>query len=138
MSNEKNRIEALRWFETAEEDIEAAEIMQANNKHSHCCFLCQQASEKAIKAIYYNLDEDPWGHSIVKLIEGLKDVDPNISDLLKTHERDARILDRYYIPTRYPNGLPDIIPSQAYGAEDAVQSLDIAKRMLSKVRDLIK
>jgi HEPN domain-containing protein len=42
----------------------------------------------------------------------------------------ARVLDKYYIPTRYPNGLPGGIPSQAYTADDARQAIAAAVRVL--------
>lgn len=72
MSLEKNRQEAERWLKTAEGDLEAAVILLENNKYAHSCFHSQQAGEKAMKAVWYFLDADPWGHSIKKLIQGLE------------------------------------------------------------------
>jgi len=36
----------------------------------------QQAGEKAVKAIWYARDLDPWGHSIARLIRELETDDP--------------------------------------------------------------
>ena len=36
---------------------------------------------------------------------------------------EAAALDRYYIPTRYPNGLPGGIPADAYTKDDAERAL---------------
>ncbi len=129
MSVEHNRTEAKRWFNTALDDLDAARIMHTNGKYAHACFLCQQAAEKAIKALYYYHDLDPWGHSILKLIEELS---PSCThaDMLKPFINEARILDRLYIPTRYPNGLPDIIPAQAYCALDSENAIDIAGKII--------
>ena len=79
MSVEKNIKEAVRWIETADEDIESAAILKKNGKFAHSCFHAQQSGEKAIKAVYYYLDADPWGHSIKRLIEDLRQIDLNCS-----------------------------------------------------------
>ena len=50
--------------------------------------------------------------------------------LWKKHlEKSATILDRFYITTRYPNGLPDLTPEEAYLEEDAISCLDYAKKI---------
>jgi HEPN domain-containing protein len=36
------------------------------------------------------------------------------------------VLDRFYIPTRYPNGLPDLTPAEAFTADDAEVCLEYA------------
>ena len=68
MSSEKNRAEAYRWFHTAEDDLDTAKILTANGKYAHSCFHSQQAAEKAVKAVFYFEGDDPWGHSVKKLI----------------------------------------------------------------------
>ena len=68
MSLDKEQYEAQRWLETAREDLDAAKALLEKGKFSHACFFCQQSGEKALKAIWYFLGEDPWGHSIQKLI----------------------------------------------------------------------
>ncbi|MBN2072734.1 MAG: HEPN domain-containing protein, partial [Actinobacteria bacterium] len=64
------------------------------------CFQAQQAAEKALKALYLNYSADPWGHSVVKLINDFpeKKAKEEITELLNK----ARELDKLYIPTRYP------------------------------------
>jgi HEPN domain-containing protein len=37
----------------------------------------------------------------------------------KQADNDAAALDRFYIPTRYPNGLPDLTPGKYYFQKDA-------------------
>ena len=75
MSTEKNIREAIRWLTTAEDDNDSAVILKENGKFAHSCFHAQQAGEKALKALWYFADADPWGHSIKKLIEDLNSVD---------------------------------------------------------------
>lgn len=95
MSIEKSRWEAERWIRTAEDDLDSAKILKTNNKFAHSCFHAQQAGEKAVKAVWYWLDLDPWGHSIAKLIEGLEAEDPGVYNYLKPLNRRGLILDRF-------------------------------------------
>ncbi len=104
MSRTKNRSEAERWLLTAEEDLTAAEVLFRGAMYAQACFYSQQAGEKAVKALWYMLDADPWGHSVQRLILDF----PHRSDI---SDADAWIewgaaLDKFYIPTRYPNSLP--------------------------------
>ena len=119
MSSEKMKEEARRWLDTARDDLDTARILSGSAKYAHSCFHAQQAGEKAMKAVWYFEDLDPWGHSIKKLIDDLESVSPPAYEEFKNLNRPAMVLDRYYIPTRYPNGLPDITPDQAYNQEDA-------------------
>ena len=82
MSLEKNRREAERWLKTGEGDLETATVLLQNEKFAHSCFHSQQAGEKALKAVWYLLEADPWGHSVKKLIQNLEHVDLNMKSKL--------------------------------------------------------
>lgn len=138
MSTEKNIREASRWIKTAEDDLDSAEILKKNDKYAHACFHCQQSAEKAIKAVWYLCDADPWGHSIKKLIDDLEAVDTSLFKKFKPLLRPAMVLDRFYIPTRYPNGLPDMTPDEAFAPEDAKTCIKFAGDILAAARLLIK
>ena len=135
MSDEKNSAEALRWIETAEGDLDTARILRENSRFHHACFHAQQAGEKALKALWYRLDADPWGHSIIKLIEDLEELLPAAHSRMSTALAQARQLDRFYIPTRYPNGLPDITPDRAFSEDDATSAIAAADTILGLVKD---
>ena len=137
MSVEKNRREAQRWFETAEGDLETADVLLTNHRYAHACFHSQQCGEKAFKALWYLLDADPWGHSIKRLLQGLESVDLRMFTGLKDLEKSAIILDRFYITTRYPNGLPDLTPEEAYLEEDAKSCIEHAKKIISSVSSIL-
>jgi len=47
-------------------------------------------------------------------------------------------LDKYYIPTRYPNGLPDLTPAQVFTVEDAKDCKDRAYKILKAVERVIQ
>lgn len=133
MSIEKNREEGLRWLKTAKNDFEAALILQKNGKYSLACFHAQQAAEKTLKSLYYAMDKDPWGHSIFKLLQGLGKEYPYLQNRKLKLDIKAKRLDQFYIPTRYPNGLPDITPEEAFGTEDATVGISYAKLFLDAV-----
>lgn len=137
MSKEKNKQEADRWLRTAQDDLDTAVILKEKGKFAHSCFHSQQAGEKAIKAVWYLADADPWGHSIKKLIDDLEHVDLSLYKYLSTMTRVGVVLDRFYIPTRYPNGLPDITPDQAFNEEDARTGVDYAGKILKAVEEFI-
>jgi HEPN domain-containing protein len=135
MSQDKEKYQALRWLDTAVEDVEAAETLLAQGKYSHACFFAQQCGEKALKALWYALDQDPWGHSVQKLISELPDqmAKARMEELLE----DGSILDRYYIPTRYPNGLPDLTPGKCYFPKDAELCITTARRILDRAKECL-
>lgn len=122
MSHSKNRLQTERWLSTAQEDLQAAEILVQNHMYAQACFYAQQSGEKAMKALWYLEDADPWGHSVQRLIMEFpryaEFVDPE-----KWLERGA-LLDQFYIPTRYPNGLPDLTPGQVYRQADAERAIE--------------
>jgi len=44
------------------------------------------------------------------------------------------ILDGFYIPTRYPNGVPDSIPARVYTKYAAIQAAEMADEIVEFVR----
>ena len=138
MSLEKNRQQAQRWLKTAEGDLSAAVILFENGKYAHSCFQSQQAGEKALKAIWFFLDADPWGHSIKKLIQDLEQIDLNTYKEFEPLKRNAVLLDRYYITTRYPDGLPDLTPEEVFLEEDAQQCIDNAGIIIRTISRLLQ
>lgn len=136
MSLEKQHQEALRWLKTAEEDLGAARGLRSLKKYSHACFLAQQCGEKALKALWYERGHDPWGHSVQKLIVDIPD--RAAKQNLRRQLEAGVLLDRYYIPTRYPNGLPDLTPGVVYLKRDADLCIRCAREILTSVKSLIK
>ena len=132
MSYTKNRHQAERWLQTAEEDLRAAQALSDVGMYAPACFYAQQSSEKAVKALWYLVDADPWGHSVQHLIAEFpgRDEVPDLAEWLD----QAALLDQYYIPTRYPNGLPDLTPGQVYRLDDARRGLAAAAYLIAACR----
>ncbi len=82
---------------------------------------------------HYPEDEEPWGHSITRLIREFPHKDA-IEDL-ELWQEAGRLLDQFYIPTRYPNGLPDLTPGQVYRKVDAVQAISAAQTLIDACTD---
>lgn len=132
MSQSESLYEAKRWWLTAQEDLEAAKALHESNKFSHACFLAQQGAEKAMKSLWIAIDSDPWGHSIQKLVMQYPQKNRLIG--IDNWLAQAATLDKFYIPTRYPNGLPDLTPSQVYNSQDSVQAIEKAEFFLEETR----
>ena len=128
------REEALRWLAEAEEDIAVAQTLRDTQHFSRACFHAQQGAEKAMKAFLYaqGVDE-PWGHSVAKLVEEAATYDADLGDFGPA----GSILDRHYIPTRYPNGLPGGLPSKAYFDHDAQAAVASARQIVARIRTTI-
>ena len=78
------------------------------------CFLYQQGAEKLLKAVLYLNGERPVvGHATTHLAERCAEYKPAFRDLLEP----CRELDIFYVPTRYPNGVPDGAPYEFFAAE---------------------
>ena len=137
MSDEKRKHEGLRWLSTARNDLEAATILKEHGKYSLACFHAQQAAEKAVKALFYSMEDEPWGHSIGKLLDqGVREY-PKHKPALLSLMACAKRLDQFYIPTRYPNGVPDMTPDEAFGAEDAKSGIEFAEEFLKKMKKIL-
>ena len=114
------------WMEQAWRDLEKARLDVRHGYYAWACFTAQQAAEKAVKALLMYQGHDVWGHGITALLRALPS--PPIPEVLL--ER-ARVLDSYYIPTRYPNGFPAGKPADYYSqamAEEAVRAADAIMR----------
>jgi len=110
----------------------AAKNSIINKSYEWACFQAQQAAEKALKAyLYLKGKRLIISHSIFKLIKECLNFDNEFKNIL-----DARELDKYYIPTRYPNGLPDQIPHEFYNLGDAKLCVDYAEKILSLIKKL--
>lgn len=122
------RREYERWMKQAKIDLEDAEFNAQGGRYNLTCFLSQQAAEKALKAyLYLQGHQVVWGHSAAELVVDASDNDAEFSTL----KDRASLLDRFYIPTRYPNGLPGGIPSEAFNARDAEEAVQAAEEIIS-------
>jgi len=125
------RAEAERWLVQASIDLDDAKYLAEGRRYSLACFSSQQAAEKAVKAFLYARGaETVFGHSVGDLCARAEALDKRFGE----YGLDAAFLDRFYVPTRYPNGLPGGIPGRAFRAKDAKETLAAASRILALSR----
>lgn len=130
-----DREEGLRWLEQAEADFKGASVLFDNHIYHLTCFISQQTAEKALKAYLYFRGEDiVTGHSVAALCSWCGEHNKDFSSI----RDEIAILDGYYIPTRYPNGLPDGIPANIYTRKPAAEALSLAKLVIDFVKERIK
>lgn len=115
------------WLRQAEHDLAVAGTTMEARQYDWACFAAQQAAEKAIKALYQHHHAEGWGHVLDHLVEGLLPDEPEV-----VQYRDAaKVLDKFYIPTRYPNGLDAGAPADAYTAGEAGQAIEHASEIIT-------
>ncbi|MFW9881052.1 MAG: HEPN domain-containing protein [Candidatus Thorarchaeota archaeon] len=125
----------INWITEANWDLENAKILFKNDRFNTVVFHCQQAAEKAVKALLYYNNINGWGHSIHSLLEKYKELrKSNFDDI----ESTALSLDKHYITTRYPDALPNIAPHKAYNKQEAELAINQAERIISFVNKEIK
>jgi HEPN domain-containing protein len=119
---------ARDWFNQAVRDLEQAEDSQRAKRYEWACFAAQQAAEKAVKALHLHLGQEAWGHVIAKLLQELpKDVPEELIE-------KGRVLDNFYIPSRYPNSHPQGSPFEHYGPLQSKEAIQYAREILEFIR----
>jgi HEPN domain-containing protein len=128
--------EAARWILQARDDLEFAKWLVAEDRgFDKGCFIAQQAAEKALKAVAYREGaRQVLGHSVASLLDSLLPRHPELRPL-RPH---ARRLDRFYIPTRYPNGLPAGAPCESFDRQDLDQAVDLAGGLVEAAEGLLR
>jgi HEPN domain-containing protein len=122
------------WFRQAEADLGHARNALEDGDYEWSCFAAQQAAEKALKAVFQRHGADAWGHTLSSLIGNMpgavEQPSPQLVDF-------ARMLDKHYIPTRYPNGFASGAPTDFYTALEAQNAISYAEAIIEYCRHQI-
>ena len=97
-----DREEFNRWMQNAKYTVKSADNDKASGFYNWACFKAQQAAEYAIKAYLRDTGKDSFGHSVSLLLKKVNFDDKIINT--------AKLIDRYYIPTRYTDAWAEGIP----------------------------
>lgn len=116
------------WLAQAERDLEQARDSEGSRRHEWACFAAQQAAEKAVKALHLAKGQEAWGHVIARLLQELPLAVPALL------VEKARVLDNFYLATRYANGHPEGAPFEHYGPLQSRDALAYAGEILAFVR----
>lgn len=89
------------WLDISRYDLDTAESTFTSARYLHTAFMCQQAVEKMLKAVFLALnigDEPPRTHNLLFLLDrlGLDSIPESVSKI-------SGRLTAYYIETRYPD-----------------------------------
>lgn len=126
--------ELKRWLKQATHDLEAASLDLEHKFFSDACYSAEQAAQKALKGyLYFKGSPLVWKHSVKALVAECTGYDNTFSELLEA----GKILDQYYIPTRYPDVLaPPAVPFESYTEGQAIEAINFARQILDKVRSV--
>ncbi len=114
------------WYEQGKRDLRKALLDGENEYYEWACFTSQQAAEKVLKGLSLKLGINTWGHSLTEILHVLSSrihVPPEVLD-------NAKLLDMFYIPTRYPNGFPSGKPSDYFTEKQSSEAIDAAEDII--------
>lgn len=125
---------AADWLAQASQDLAQANLSAEHGHHEWACFAAHQAVEKALKGLHLSIGQQVWGHGLGRLFRDLPDAlqEQMEAQLPELVER-LRILDALYIPTRYPDSLPDGAPSDHFGHLQSADALNHARALVDAI-----
>jgi len=115
------------WFAQAERDLDQARASQAEGRHEWACFAAQQSAEMAVKALHLSLGQEAWGHVVARLLTELPFSAQALLD-------KAKVLDNFYVATRYANGHAEGAPFEHYSSLQSDEAIRYAGEIVEFVR----
>lgn len=121
------------WYKQAARDLDSARSQATAGFYEWACFIAEQGAEKAVKALYQKYGGEAWGHSVADLLKGLAGKVSLPEGLVDC----AKGLDRFYIPTRYPNGWSSGFPGEYITKKDAENAIRDSKKILRFCKNIL-
>ena len=122
------------WLSQGKKDLKHSENACGSGDYEWACFSSQQAAEKAVKAVFLKNHSEGWGHSVYGLLKALDEKFRVDEDVFES----AKILDKHYIPTRYPNGFDSGIPADYYTKKEALEAIKNARQVIEFCEGLLR
>jgi HEPN domain-containing protein len=122
------------WLGEAEAELRVARDLLRGKHWSWCCFTSQQAAEKALKALCEHFRNPQFGHNL-NLLRQAVEVHMAVSGSV---QMACARLNRYYIPTRYPNAFDQGVPAEQFFEADARQALEDAEEVVRLAESIIR
>mgnify|MGYP000085464624 CR=1 FL=1 len=110
------------WLDQGKRDLERAQLDIQYKYFEWACFSSQQAAEKVLKALALKTGLNIWGHSLTEIINILSKYIEFPVDI----KDKAKLLDIFYIPTRYPNGFSSGKPADYFTEKQAMEAVNAA------------
>ncbi len=121
------------WLRQAEADYTHGVHSLEAADYEWSCFSAQQSAEKAVKALFLRLGMDALGHTVSAILGNLPKKLMLTDELLDC----AKMLDKHYILTRYPNGFDSGAPTDLYTRKEAEEALACAEKIIEFCRHKI-
>jgi HEPN domain-containing protein len=124
---------ARRGLAFSDEDLQVAELAFGNALCNQVCFHSHQCAEKSLKALMAQRGgSPPRTHRLTDLLTLLGV--PALDELAD----ELRSLEGFYIPTRYPDALPNTFPETLPGEQEAQEALTAARRVSDAIRRIVQ
>lgn len=124
---------AADWLRQGRADLKHARSVMSSGSFEWSCFAAQQSAGKGIKAVFIGKGMEAWGHGLTALLSELRQRIGVSAELLES----AKILDKHYIPTRYPNGFDTGAPTDFYSESEARDAIQNAEGIIAFCSDLL-
>ena len=125
-------VEFSRWLAMARRTLESAARDVEGGDHNWACFKAHQAAEFAVRGLLYGAGRPARGRSVSKLLEAAKDLVEVPGGLVEL----GKLLDKFYIPTRYVDAWSEGAPYEYFTRGDAESALRAAGEVVSFVEGL--
>jgi HEPN domain-containing protein len=121
------------WFEFAKRDLGSCRKLLEGKFYANACYHAQQAVEKALKGLLlYRGKTVIKTHSLPELFVLLEEA------ALASHRDAIDVLNKYYIPTRYPDLIEGDEPSWFSDENEARNALALAREVAEAVFAIVK
>lgn len=124
---------AMDLLKDAEDFLGAATDLFKTGRWAKVCFNCQQCIELALKAALNALGLDRRGHDLSELLGGLVEYRREFDRF----RDEVRVLDQYYIPTRYANAFYSGSAAEHYTKKQAEEALKYAEEIFQELKGLV-
>ncbi|MCC6034609.1 MAG: HEPN domain-containing protein [Desulfurococcaceae archaeon] len=122
-----------RWMKSAIKTLESARRDIKQGDYNWACFKAHQAGEKALKALLWGVGLPRTGHALTHLLNYIiRELNLEVSSDIKSA---CLLLDKYYVPTRYPNAWVEGVPEDYYSESEAEDAVVKAKRIIEWVEE---
>ncbi|MGC8973190.1 MAG: HEPN domain-containing protein [Thermoproteus sp.] len=121
-----------RWMAMARRTLDSAEADAARGDYNWACFKAHQAAEFALKALLYGVGRPARGHSLTHLAAEVGRFAAVGEDILEL----CRLLDKFYIPTRYVDAWSEGAPYEYFSRSDAEAAIKAARSVIGFVEEV--